>query len=139
MGKVMMFGTFDILHAGHIALFEQASMLGNTLVVVVARDNRVDAIKGSLPIHTEQERMHMLKQVKIIDQVILGDEYDVYRVIQQEKPDTIALGYDQIHYTENLAEKIKKFQLETNIVRLKPYNEHIYKSTIIKEKLFSQI
>src|SRR3989339_2153850 len=95
MKKVLVFGTFDIFHYGHLQLLKQAKKLGDQLTVVIARDENVIKIKKIKPYHTEKERMEIMKSLKMIDSAILGDKKDVYKVIKQEKPDVIALGYDQ--------------------------------------------
>jgi len=134
----MIFGTFDILHPGHIDLFTQAKKLGDSLTVVVARDHRVANLKKDVPVHTEQERMNLLKHIDLIDTAIMGNNEDVYKVIQDNQPDIIALGYDQTHYTDKLEQKIKEFGLHTKVIRLKPYKQDTHKSTIIKQKILSQ-
>lgn len=47
--RVLVFGTFDPLHAGHRSLFAQAASLGSYLAVVVARDTTIESEKGRLP------------------------------------------------------------------------------------------
>ena len=57
MKKVMAFGTFDGLHPGHLNFLKQARRLGDSLVVVVARDANVRKIKGRFPRLGEGERL----------------------------------------------------------------------------------
>lgn len=138
MKQVMLFGTFDILHAGHLFVFKQAKKLGN-VTVVVARDKRVKKIKGNATIHSEKERAELLKHIDIIDRVILGDKNDVYKVVRLEKPDIIVLGYDQIHFVDGLEKKLEELKLETKIIRLKPYKHGSHKSGKIRKRLFEKI
>ncbi len=135
----MVFGTFDILHAGHIHVFTEAKKLGDHLIAVVARDERVTTVKGKAPLHTEVERMTLLKHICLIDTVVLGDTYDVYKVIQEHMPTIIALGYDQEHFTDNLAAYIHAHHLSTTIIRLTPYKPEKHKSTVIKEQLLKLV
>ena len=123
MKKVLVFGTFDIFHYGHLQLLKQAKKLGDQLTVVIARDENVIKIKKIKPYHTEKERMEIMKSLKMIDSAILGDKKDVYKVIKQEKPDVIALGYDQNVFVD---------KLNSIIVRLKSYKEKRLKSHLIK-------
>lgn len=139
MKKVMVFGTFDILHAGHIHVFTEAKKVGDHLIVVVARDERVTTLKGKAPLHTEQERMTLLHHIRLIDTVVLGDVHDVYKVIDEYTPDIIALGYDQEHFTDNLAAYISVHHLSTTIIRLTPYKPEKHKSTVIKEQLLKLV
>ncbi|MFA7244811.1 MAG: adenylyltransferase/cytidyltransferase family protein [Candidatus Magasanikbacteria bacterium] len=135
MKKVMVFGTFDILHLGHINLFKQAKKLGDYLVVVVSRDVSAEKIKKIKLVYSEKERLSFLQELKIVDEAILGDKKDYYKVIKAEKPDIIALGYDQQVNTENLSVKLLNFGLKVKVVRLKSYKKNNFKSGIIKNKL----
>lgn len=135
MKTVLTCGTFDILHPGHLHVFEKAKEYGDRLVVIVARDSTVKKVKGAPPYHNENERKQMLDAIKCIDKVVLGDEQDPYLIIQEIKPDVIALGYDQLAFVDRLAKKITEFGLETQIVRMPSYREDRYKSGKIKQAL----
>src|SRR3989339_2092009 len=108
MTKVMIFGTFDIIHGGHIHMFKQAREYGDFLTAVVARDVNVERIKKRGALHNEVERVYFLKHIDLIDEVVLGDKTDVYKVIAKQKPDVVALGYDQRVYVDELEEAITK-------------------------------
>ncbi len=138
MKKVMVFGTFDIIHLGHLHLFLQAKKYGDKLTVVVARDINVKKVKKHRPLHTEQQRIYFLKHIDLIDNVILGNKKDYYKIIKEKKPDVIALGYDQKIDEKMLKEKIKKFGLWTKIIRLSPYGKKI-KSSLIKKYIEKNI
>lgn len=132
MKTVMVFGTFDILHLGHIAFFEQARKHGDRLVVVVGRDKIVHGVKGHQPLYTDKERAKLLSHIDLIDQVLLGSTTDMYAVIKKHEPDVIALGYDQVAFVDKLARVIASFKLNTKIVRLKPHQKSRLKSSKIK-------
>ncbi len=133
---VLVFGTFDILHAGHIHFLKSAKKLGEMLTVVVARDKTVKLLKKKQSVHTEKERVTILRELRCVDQVILGDsKLNVYAVIKKIKPDVIALGYDQIAFTDKLQEKIQEFGLNTKVVRLKSYKNGNHKSSKILKRL----
>ena len=72
MVKVMAFGTFDILHAGHIHMLREAKAYGDFLVVVVARDVTVLAVKHHSPKNSEEERLKNLQNLNIADKVMPG-------------------------------------------------------------------
>lgn len=135
MRTVMIFGTFDVVHQGHLHFFQQARKYGDYLVAVVARDARAEKIKNKKLLHTEKERKFFLEAIKYIDKVILGDKKDVYAVIHKIKPDCIVLGYDQKHFTEKLQEKIEEFGLHTTVKRSKPYKQNTFKTTHIRTQL----
>lgn len=135
----MIFGTFDIVHQGHLNLFLNAKKWGDFLIAVVARDARAEEIKKKKLIHTEKERKKFLEAIRYIDQVILGNKTDVYKIINQIKPDVIVLGYDQKHFTESLTQKIQEFQLKTKVVRLKAHKPNNFKTQKLREILEKQL
>lgn len=139
MKTVLLFGTFDLFHAGHLHLLKQARKLGTNLVVVVARDSNVLKAKGHAPLHSEKERAELLRHLDLIDQVVLGDTRDVYKVIKRIKPEVIALGYDQHHFVDKLEQKLRDFQLRTKIVRLRPHQELSKKSSKLKAHLLKTL
>lgn len=132
----MVFGTFDGLHKGHLDFFRQAKALDPNpfLIVSVARDENVKKIKGKDPNLTEKERKLLISKSGLADKVVLGGVKEYIPHIVSEKPDIIALGYDQIEYVSNLREDLKKKNINPKIVRLRPYKEHIYKNRLLKAK-----
>lgn len=131
---VMVFGTFDYLHAGHENLFSQAKKLGDATIAVIARDKTVNNIKGALPDHNEKERMKLLEETGWTDKVVLGEIKDKSKVIKTYKPNIIALGYDQFAFTYGLEKLIIDLNLDTQIERLVPYRPDMYKSSLLKKK-----
>lgn len=132
---VMVFGTFDYLHAGHENLFLQARELGDEIVAIIARDKTVKAIKGDLPDHNEKERLVNLKDTGWANLAVLGNAKDKTKVIKEYRPDIIALGYDQFAFTYRLEKFLMDIRLDSKIIRLKPYRPEMYKSSIIKNQL----
>jgi FAD synthetase len=133
--KVMVFGVFDLLHPGHISFLKQAKKLGNYLVVSIARDTNVRKIKGKLPVFKEKKRTAILKSLKIANKIVLGGVKDPWPHIKKEKPDIIALGYDQAAYVGNLKQGLVKNNLrKTKIVRLKSFFPKRFKSSLIRKK-----
>ena len=133
---VLVFGTFDILHKGHLNFFEQANKFGNKLIVVVARDTTVTKIKGEIPRNNELKRLKQVEKNSMVNRAVLGKKIDKYEIIQEIKPDVICLGYDQNAFTKNLKFEINKLNLETKIYRMKPYKEKIYKSSKLTKKIW---
>ncbi len=131
---VMVFGTFDYLHAGHENYIFQAKELGDKVMAIVARDKTVKTIKGDLPDHSEKDRLKNLQETEWTDFAILGNNKDKTKVIKSYRPDIIALGYDQFAFTYRLEKLVIDLKLNTRIVRLKPYRPDMYKSSIIKRE-----
>ena len=128
----MCFGSFDVLHPGHLYFLKEAKRLGDKLVVVVAKDSTILKVKGKAPKYTERERLEHVRELPFVDKVVLGYEADPYEIIEEINPDIIALGYDQNSYSEDLPSEMKLRKLAPKIMRLRPYKEHIYKSSKIK-------
>lgn len=133
----MVFGTFDVLHKGHLHFFKQARALSQSpyLIVSIARDVNVKKIKGRKPLHSERQRLKALNNLGLAQKVVLGGLSNHLSHILKERPNIIALGYDQTHYVKGLRLQLRKKGLEVKIRRLKPFKRHLYKSSIIKSNL----
>ena len=133
MKKVMVFGSFDVLHDGHRSLFEQAKQYGDHLIAVVARDDTYEALRLYTPVHSEDQRLSVVLKEPFVDTAVLGDRIDIYRAIKQFRPDVICLGYDQKHFVDGLDEKLASLGLATSIMRLKPFYPETFKSSLLKK------
>lgn len=130
MKKVLVFGTFDGIHKGHLNLFKQARKYGDYLVVVVARDRIVLRVKGHLPEKNEKIRLKEVR--KIADEARLGYLKNPFKIINEIKPNIICLGYDQKFFVDEL------YKLGIKIIRLKPYKKTKYHSSILKHARYKQ-
>lgn len=140
MKKVIAFGTFDILHKGHINFLEQAKKYGDYLIIVIARDKIVKKIKGKLPQSNEKKRLLAIKKTGLADKVIFGHLHDMYAAIKKYKPDVICLGYDQKAFVDKLEERLFSFGMkDVRIVRLKAHKPRIYKSSKMAKKRISSV
>jgi FAD synthetase len=133
--KIMIFGTFDGLHQGHLNFFQQARNLASDpyLVTSIARDKNVKKIKGKKPYFSERKRLSLIKKAGISDKVILAGKDNYLMHILKENPNIIALGYDQKAYVENLRKDLKNKGIFIKIVRLKPYKKNIYHNHLLKK------
>lgn len=131
--KIMVFGTFDGLHRGHLDFFKQAKRLapGAYLVVSVARDRNVLDIKGRLPKRREKERLGAVEKSPLVNKAVLAGLREHLPHILRERPDIIALGYDQKAYIKNLKKDLSERGLEVKLVRLLPFRPDIYKSHLL--------
>jgi len=135
MKIVMAFGSFDVLHPGHLYFLNQAKSKGDKLIVVIALDKTIEKVKGEKPKYNERQRLEHVKGMPMVDKAVLGYEKDPYEIIEEINPDIICLGYDQDSYSENLKEKLAERGLNPKIIRLGPYKEDIYKSSKLKQHL----
>ena len=130
MKKVMAFGSFDILHEGHKHYLNEAKGYGDYLIVVVARDSNILRFKGRKPRNDENYRLEQVKKLELVDEAVLGHKDNILEVLEELKPDVICLGYDQRTVNEEkLRQELEKRKLKAEIIRAKPYKEHVYKSS----------
>jgi len=134
MKTVMCFGTFDLLHLGHLNYFQQAKRYGDYLMVVIARDKTKIAQKKEV-IFSERERLELVKGLRVVDEAVLGYPEDHFRIIQEKRPDVIFLGYDHKIDEKMLAAKLKERSLTLVIKRAKPFKIGKHKSTLLREKI----
>lgn len=131
--RVIVFGTFDNLHPGHLDYFRQAMVFGQELVVIVARDSNVLRKKGRPAQEKQKIRLSKARvALKILGypgRAVLGSANNFWSVLGKYKPDIIALGYDQDVDLERLKKEIKKFHLFSKVKRLKAYQPAKYKSS----------
>ena len=86
-------GTFDLLHPGHVSSLQQASQLGDALIVGVNSDRSVKAYKGpNRPILNEQERASMLAALECVDAVLIFDEDTPEESLRQLQPNIHCKG-----------------------------------------------
>ena len=69
MKKVITYGTYDLLHVGHINLLRRAKELGDYLIVVLSSDE-FNAIKGKKAYHSYEDRTIILEAIKYVDEVL---------------------------------------------------------------------
>jgi len=117
MVRVMATGVFDLLHTGHLHFLQSAKALGDELVVVVATDATVRRRKHE-PITPQEMRREMVAALKMVDRAIVGREDDIYKTVEEVRPDIIALGYDQTFREEDVHKELEKRGLKIKIVRL---------------------
>lgn len=129
---VMAFGTFDFFHAGHEDYLRQAKELGESLIVIVARDDTVRKVKNRAATNNEKKRLRDVSACPHVDKALLGNLDDKYRVIKKYRPDVIALGYDQFVFTYKLRPFLIKEKMDTEIVRLKPFEPDAFKSSLLR-------
>ena len=127
----MVFGTFDILHRGHEFYISKAKEYGDFIVAVVGRDSTVAKLKGKKPKHNELERVEQLQKSKLVNEVVLGNHGDKYKIIEEHKPDILIFGYDQHSFNIGIEKELENRNLESiKIIQIhQSYKPEIYKSS----------
>lgn len=111
-------------------MLKEAKSYGDYLVVIIARDETVKAVKRHQPLHDENTRLSHVDKLGIADKVRLGNLGDKFLVIDEEKPDIVALGYDQKVRIDKLSAALED---HVKIVRLSPFKPEVYKSSKLKK------
>lgn len=120
-------GCFDIIHIGHIRLFEYAKSLGQILHVGIDSDRRIKTKKGlNRPINTENYRKELLCSIKYIDSVSLFDtDEELEDLIKIKNIDIIVVGSDYKNLNvigSNIVKTVKFFDKIPDISTTKILN-----------------
>ncbi len=139
--RIVIAGTFDILHPGHVYLISEASKLGE-VIVIIARDENVLRIKGHPVIVPEKQRLYMVQALKGVSKAILGNPGpDFINIIEELNPDILMLGPNQNIALESIQARLHQKELKTQVIRLeKLFVEFPLNSTtqIIEKALANQ-
>ena len=94
MKRILTYGTFDLLHFGHIEILRRAKALGDYLVVAVSTDE-FNAIKNKKAYHNYETRKKMLEAVRYVDLVIPEKTWSQKRDdVKKYEIDTVVMGND---------------------------------------------
>ena len=119
--KVFVAGTFEIIHPGHIAYLRHAWTLGR-VVAVIARDSTVRKIKGRDVIIPENQRLEVISNIVYVHKARLGYEDDMFRVVEEERPNIILLGPNQPFNEDWLREELRRRGLgNIEVIRFNDY------------------
>ena len=134
--KVVATGVFDIIHIGHAHFLNAAKEHCTHLTVIVANDTTVRKMKGE-PILSDKRRAEVVLQLKPVDEVVIGRTGNMLDIIVEDiKPDVIALGFDQrLFTTKELENKLSDRGLDVKVVRLKEMEQDLSGSRKIISKI----
>ena len=94
-GTVITFGTFDVLHVGHIRVLTRSAALGNRLVVGVSSDALNFSKKGRNPVFSQDERVEIVSSLKVVDQVFVEESLEQKReYVLEHQADILVMGDD---------------------------------------------
>ena len=133
----MAFGKFVLIHSGHVYYLEKAKSYVDKLIVVVASDKTVEKARGKVFVPAEQRR-EVVEALKPVDESLIGDERDWYKVIVDRKPDVLILGPDQEVDEDKLIFDLEKLGLNPKIIRINELsNGKLHKTSRIIEGITS--
>lgn len=88
-------GCFDLIHAGHISLFQKAKTLGDILIVAINSDKSLAKLKGpKRPLVTQKDRAKLLSAISVIDYVVVFNEQTPHLLLSKIRPDVLVKGGD---------------------------------------------
>ena len=94
MKRVLTYGTFDLLHFGHIEILRRAKELGDYLIVAVSTDE-FNEIKGKKAYHNYETRKKMLEAIRYVDLVKPENDWKQKRNdVIDYKVDVVVMGSD---------------------------------------------
>ena len=94
MKRVLTYGTFDLLHYGHIRLLKRAKALGDYLIVAISTDE-FNAIKNKKAYHNYETRKEMLEAIRYVDLVIPENTWEQKKDdVLDYKVDVVVMGSD---------------------------------------------
>lgn len=94
MKKVITYGTFDLLHVGHINLLRRAKELGDYLLVAISTDE-FNALKNKKAYYSYEDRKTILEAIKYVDEVIPENNWEQkIKDVQDNDIDIFVMGHD---------------------------------------------
>lgn len=95
MVRVVTFGTFDLLHVGHVNILRRAKALGDHLVVGVSSDELNFRKKSLYPAYPLQDRMAIVSALRFVDEVFVEEALEEKRqYLLQRRADILVMGDD---------------------------------------------
>lgn len=95
MSRIITFGTFDVLHIGHIRLLKRAKSFGSHLIVGVSSDELNISKKGRAPIYPLNSRLEILSSLRFVDDVFVEDSLELKaEYIRSTNADILVMGDD---------------------------------------------
>jgi glycerol-3-phosphate cytidylyltransferase len=112
MTTVLTYGTFDLLHIGHINLLKRARSLGDRLIVALSTDQFNLAEKNKISVNCYQDRKTILESIRFVDQVIPEEGWDQKLLdIETYKIDIFTIGDDWQGHFDFLQKKCQVIYL----------------------------
>ena len=94
MKRILTYGTYDLLHYGHIRLLKRAKALGDYLIVGLSTDD-FNKIKNKTAYHSYEERKEMLEAIRYVDLVVPENNWEQkIDDVKLYKADVVVMGSD---------------------------------------------
>ncbi len=93
--RVVTFGTFDVVHVGHVSILEGARALGDVLVVGVSSDELNLRKKGRRPVYPQDDRIKLIGALRCVDEVFVEDALELKgQYLREQRADVLVMGDD---------------------------------------------
>ena len=115
MKRIITYGTFDLMHYGHIRILKRAKNEGDYLIVALATDE-FNTVKGKKAYHDYETRKKMLEAIRYVDLVIPEKDWSQkISDIMEYKVDTFVMGDDWVGKFDELSDYCDVKYLERTI------------------------
>lgn len=95
MKRIITFGTYDVLHVGHVRILQRARALGDYLVVGVSTDALNYSKKAKYPVYTEHDRAEIVRSISGVDEVFFEHSLELKgEYIKKFHADVLVMGND---------------------------------------------
>lgn len=144
MTTILTLGSFDLLHSGHVELFEACRRIvgpEGRVVVSVNTSEFIASFKASPPVQTTEERVTLVNSVRYVDEVVELNQHDAKPTIEWAKPDFLIIGSDWATARSDGSTYLEQLQVtapwlrERKIILLYQFREGLYSSTSLKERV----
>jgi FAD synthetase len=114
---VMVAGTFEILHPGHLAYLREAWRLGY-VVAVVSSDENAERNKKRKIVIPQRQRAEVLSSLYYVHRVVPGRSGNIFDIFEEVKPDVVLIGPNQNVSEDVVRAEAKKRGVDTEVIRL---------------------
>jgi FAD synthetase len=136
--SVMVAGTFEILHPGHLAYLREAWRLGY-VTAVVSSDENAARFKGRKIAIPQSQRAEVLSSVYYVHRVVMGGPGNIFDVLELVRPDVILLGPDQRVSEDEVRREARGRGLEVEVIRMREIKScGLCSTTKVIEKILAE-
>jgi cytidyltransferase-like protein len=130
--NVFTFGSFDLIHPGHLAYLTHAKQQGDFLTTIVASDESIRQFKQHEPQYSQSKRIHHLQDTWLVDTIIAWHPQNFYSTLQDTLPRVLVFGYDQ--HLQWVASRYHRQSLPLPFfIQANAYHPEVFKSSKLKK------
>lgn len=132
--NVCTFGSFDLIHPGHISYLEHAKQQWDNLSTIVASNESIKKFKNHPPKYSQHQRIKYLHELWVIDTIIPWDPVDFYITLQTLQPQVLVFWYDQnMQWVESRYNN--QWIPVPFLIKAQAHHPEVYKSSKLKATL----